>query len=97
MREAGGDTEWFAFRTQKGTSAKYGIAFAMGLLLLQVTATNAQTNSRKPDPLQGLDEYITQGMRDCKLPRFSIAIVKDHSIVLYRKDTAFASMARPHR
>jgi len=70
------------FRTQKGTSAKYGIAFAMGLLLLQVTATNAQTNSRKPDPLQGLDEYITQGMRDCKLPGFSIAIVKDDSIVL---------------
>jgi len=67
---------------QKRTFVKYGVAFAIGLLLLQPIAMNAQTNPKKADPLEGLDEYIRQGMLECKLPGFSIAIVKDDSVVL---------------
>ncbi|MGI9179099.1 MAG: serine hydrolase domain-containing protein, partial [Longimicrobiaceae bacterium] len=51
------------------------------LLLLLLAATAAEAQRR---PLQGLDAYIEQGMRQWQIPGLAIAIVKDDSMVYAR-------------
>ncbi|HSE68279.1 MAG TPA: serine hydrolase domain-containing protein, partial [Gemmatimonadales bacterium] len=54
----------------------------VALLLLPATAV-AQRKA-KPQPLDGLADYIEQARKDWKVPGLAIAIVKDDSIVVMR-------------
>lgn len=52
---------------------------AASLLLIAILG---QIASARQDPLQGLDQYITEAMRSWEVPGLAIAIVKDDRIVL---------------
>ncbi|HEX6369934.1 MAG TPA: serine hydrolase [Longimicrobium sp.] len=56
-------------------------ALAAALLAIPATAGAAQA---QPGPLEGLAEYVEQGMRDWEVPGLALAVVKDDSVVMMR-------------
>lgn len=66
----------------------------LGLLLLHALPVEAQRRSQKPDPLAGLDAYITQAMQAWDIPGMAVAIVKDDQVV-YAKGFGVRAAGKP--
>ena len=70
-------------------SRRSGAIAALVLSLLVPRALAAQSG-----PLKGLDAYVTQAMRDWRVPGLAIAVVKDDSVV-YARGFGVREIGRP--
>ena len=54
---------------------------AAGLLIASAAATAQKRPAAAPDPMAGFDQYVTEAMKQWKVPGLAIAAVRGDSVV----------------